>query len=150
PSRSEAAQGAISCPGTATPGQQFQVEVTIDVGTTPLGAYGITVTYDPALVTIASVTGGNTAEFQTQPTTNSTTFTSGSTPVSAFQQFNPTGPTGVVSVAKITFNTAPTASGTANIGLAFRSLFDTSANPITVTSASGCSVIVGGGGTTTS
>src|SRR5438093_2460174 len=83
PSRSDAATGALSCPGTADPGSQFQIEVTIDVGTTPLGAYAITLTYDPAVVTIAQsgVVGGNTAEFQTQPITNSTKFNTGSTPI---------------------------------------------------------------------
>src|SRR5206468_8728208 len=102
---------------TANPDQQFTIEVAIDTGTTPLGAYGITITYDPAVLTIASVTGGNTSEFATQPTTNTTTFTTGSTPISAFQQFNATGPSGVVSVAHVTFNAAGAASGSTDIGL---------------------------------
>ena len=40
---SRAAQATLGCPGTAQGGQQFAVEVTIDVGTRPLGAYRITV-----------------------------------------------------------------------------------------------------------
>src|SRR2546427_10583196 len=83
PSRAaHAAQATLSCPGTAQPGTQFSTEVTINVGTTPLGAYGITLTYDPAVVTIASVVGGNTPQFSTAPTTDSSTFTSGTTLVS--------------------------------------------------------------------
>jgi len=29
----------LSCPATAQAGQQFTIEMAIDVGTTPLGAY---------------------------------------------------------------------------------------------------------------
>src|SRR5213083_3428691 len=55
PSLSHAAQAALGCPGTVQAGDQFVTEVTIDVGTTPLGAYGITLTYDGALLTVVSV-----------------------------------------------------------------------------------------------
>src|SRR3989442_6942594 len=57
PSRAGAAQASLSCPGTVAAGGQFMTELVIDVGTTPLGAYGVTLTYDPAVLTIASVAG---------------------------------------------------------------------------------------------
>src|SRR5215468_10951321 len=63
PSSAHAAQVTLDCPGPAPAGGQFVGEVFVDVGTTPLGAYGITLTYDPTGVTIASVAGGNTSEF---------------------------------------------------------------------------------------
>src|SRR3989454_9016733 len=83
PAESGAAQATLGCPATAQAGQRFTIEVAIDVGTTPLGAYSIAVTYDPAVLTLASVAGGNTAEFSDKPTTN--TPTPGTTNLSAFQ-----------------------------------------------------------------
>jgi len=147
---SYAAQATLGCPGTVQVGQPpFMTEVTIDVGTVPLGAYSITVTYNPAVVAIASVAGGTTAEFAGSPTTNPASFTTGTTNIAAFQTSSLTGPTGVVSVARITFNVVATVNTTATIGLTVQSLFDTNSSPISATS-SGCMVMVTGGtGTTT-
>ena len=39
PAEGRAAQAMLSCPGMAQAGQPLTVEVTIAVGTTPLGAY---------------------------------------------------------------------------------------------------------------
>ncbi len=92
---SDAAQAALSCPAMALAGQPFTIDVTIDVGTTALGAYSIVVTYDPAVLTLVSVGGGNTTEFSGKPTTN--TPTPGTTNLNAFQSTSLTSPTGVVS-----------------------------------------------------
>jgi len=90
PSTGHAAQTVLGCPGTVQAGDQFTIAVTVDVAatctaavdcgmgwtcasgkcTTALGAYGITLTYDPNLVTIASVAGGDTSEFSSPPTSN--------------------------------------------------------------------------------
>src|SRR5262245_31480065 len=72
----------LSCPATIQPGQQFVAQLSIDAGTLALGAYSVTFAYNTAVATIASVAGGNTAEFANSPTANSGTFTSGSTIVS--------------------------------------------------------------------
>ncbi|PYM68367.1 MAG: hypothetical protein DME11_00615 [Candidatus Rokuibacteriota bacterium] len=56
---SHAAQATLGCPGTVQTGEQLATGITVDVGTTPLGAYSLTVTYDPTVLTIASVEGGN-------------------------------------------------------------------------------------------
>ena len=64
PAESGAAQATLGCPATAQAGQQFTIEVAIDVGTTPLGAYSIAVTYDPAVLTLASVGGGTRPSFR--------------------------------------------------------------------------------------
>src|SRR5437016_1955322 len=58
---SYAAQATLSCPRVVRAGQQFTAELTVDVSTTPLGAYSLTITFDPRVVTIASVAGGGTA-----------------------------------------------------------------------------------------
>src|SRR5438552_3063876 len=107
PAESAAAQATLGCPATVQAGQQLGIEIAINVGTTPLGAYEIAVTYDPAVLTVASVAGGSTAQFSGNPTTN--TPTPGTTNLSAFQSASLTSPTGVVSVAMITFNVAATA-----------------------------------------
>src|SRR5262249_42107508 len=67
---SDAAQATLRCPATVQTGAQLATEVTVDVGMMPLGAYSVTVAYDPTVVRIASVEGGNTAEFAATPTTN--------------------------------------------------------------------------------
>src|SRR5438128_10888427 len=59
PAEGRAAQAMLSCPGMAQAGQPLTVEVTIAVGTTPLGAYSIVVGHDPAVLTLASVAGGH-------------------------------------------------------------------------------------------
>jgi len=146
--RAGAAQATLVCPATAQAGQQFVAGVTIDVGTTTaLGAYSAMVTYDPAVLTIAAVDGGDTAEFSGRPTTN--TPTPGATNIAAFQVMNVTSPKGVVSVAKITFSVAAIASTTTSIGLSVESLFDTNAVNILPITANGCSVSVTGSVPTT-
>ena len=148
PAESRAAQATLVCPATAQAGQQFVAGVTIDVGTTTaLGAYSAMVTYDPAVLTIAAVDGGDTAEFSGRPTTN--TPTPGATNIAAFQVMNVTSPKGVVSVAKITFSVAAIASTTTSIGLSVESLFDTDDVNILPITANGCSVSVTGSVPTT-
>ncbi len=175
PAVAAAAQATLSCPAMAQTGQQFLTEVTIDVGapctmatdcgtgwacvsnkcTTALGAYSITLSYDPTLVTVATVAGGNTTEFQGTPQSGTMCPTANScqTRLAAFQTSNLNGPTGVVSVAKVTFTAQ--AAATASIGLAINSLFDTSSNAICnppgpqSCSATGCAVSIAPAPTTT-
>src|SRR5881296_1303438 len=144
PARSQAAQATLGCPGTVQAGAQFVTEVTIGVGTTPLGSYGVTLTYDGAVLTVVSVAGGNTAEFSGTPTNNKNVCsgTNCETRISAFQNASTTGPTGVVSVAKVTFSAVASSDTTASIGLTFRSLFDTGGNPITPATGTSCTVLV--------
>src|SRR5437870_5093774 len=123
PAESAAAQATLGCPATVQAGQQLGIEIAINVGTTPLGAYSIAVTYDPAVLTVASIAGGSTAQFSGNPTTN--TPTPGTTNLSGFQSASLTSPTGIVSVAMITFDVAATASTTTDIGLTVKTLFDT-------------------------
>ena len=139
---SHAADATFVCPGAVPVGQQLATEITVDVGTTPLGAYSVTVTYDPAVLTIASVAGGTTPEFSGSPTTNPGTFTNGTTNVAGFQTASLTRPTGVVSLARVTFNAVGPASTT--VGLTVSGLFDTNSNPISVR-ATGCMATVTGG-----
>ena len=143
---SHAAQATLGCPGTVQTGEQLATGITVDVGTTPLGAYSLTVTYDPTVLTIASVEGGNSPEFAGTPTTNPGSFTNGSTNISAFQTGSLTGPTGVVSITRVRFNVV--GATTTSVGLTVGSLFDTNSNPISPT-ATGCMVMVNGGAATT-
>ncbi len=147
PAESAAAQATLGCPATVQAGAQLGIEIAINVGTTPLGAYEIAVTYDPAVLTVASVAGGSTAQFSGSPTTN--TPTPGTTNISAFQSASLTMPTGVVSVAMITFNVAATASAATAIGLTVKTLFDTNSVAILPATGTGCSVSVTGTGSTT-
>ena len=146
---SDAAQATLRCPATVQTGAQLATEVTVDVGMMPLGAYSVTVAYDPTVVRIASVEGGNTAEFAATPATNADSIASGSAKISAFQTRSLTGPTGVVSVTQLTFNVGGTVTTATALGLTVDQLFDTSANPISAT-ATRCLVRVVGGTATSS
>ena len=72
PAESGAAQATLDCPLTAQAGQQFTIEIAIDVGSTPLGSYGVTLAYDGTLLTVVpgGVAGGTTSEFMSTPTNN--------------------------------------------------------------------------------
>ena len=138
---SYAAQATLSCPRVVRAGQQFTAELTVDVSTTPLGAYSLTITFDPRVVTIASVAGGSTAEFSGPPTTS--TATPGTTNVSALQSAGLDSPKGVVSVAKVTFKLMSTAATTAAVGLTANHVFDTNAVAIVPATGTGCTVVTG-------
>src|SRR3989442_4826435 len=107
PAESRGADAVLSCPGTAVAGEQFTAEVTIDVAapcttnadcgadwtcvnnkcTTKLGAYSVVLDYDPTVVTLTSVSGGHTTEFQGTPTTSTMCPTANScqTRIASFQ-----------------------------------------------------------------
>src|SRR2546429_535590 len=144
PARSQAAQAALDCPVTVQTGAQFVTEVTVDVGTAPLGSYGITLTYDGAVLTVVSVAGGNTSEFSGTPTNNKNVCSgiNCETRLSTFQNVSTAGPTGVVSVAKVTFGAVASSDAMAVIGLTVRSLFDTGSNPITPATGTRCTVMI--------
>src|SRR5437667_5354531 len=144
PARSQAAQAPRDCPVTVQTGAQFVTEVTVDVGTAPLGSYGITLTYDGAVLTVVSVAGGNTSEFSGTPTNNKNVCSgiNCETRLSTFQNVSTAGPTGVVSVAKVTFGAVASSDAMAVIGLTVRSLFDTGGNPITPVTGTGCTVMI--------
>src|SRR5262249_42845962 len=62
------AQVSIACPTQApSMGTPFTSEITINVGTSVLGAYTLNLTYDQTVVTIQSIAGGTTAEFSGLP-----------------------------------------------------------------------------------
>jgi len=147
PAEGRAAQAMLSCPGMAQAGQPLTVEVTIAVGTTPLGAYSIVVGYDPAVLTLASVAGGSTTEFSGTPTTN--TPMPGTANLAAYQSASLTSPTGVVSVAMITFNVTASTSTTTDIALTVKYLYDTNSMPILPSTGTGCSVSLSGTAPTT-
>src|SRR5262245_2998203 len=141
-----AATTALSpCPVSVAPGDQFAVEVKIDVGASILGAYTLTIGYPQTAVNVSSIQGGLTAQFAAAPTTNSASFTTGSTRFNAFQT-DQTGPTGVVSVARVNFNAV--GSGSGSLTLSVNSLFAADGSPITGTGTS-CSLTVSGPTTTT-
>jgi hypothetical protein len=136
-----AAQVKLDCPTRVRVGGQLATMLTIDVDAVPLGAYSVTVAYDPAVLTIASVEGGTTSEFTGAPTTNTASFTPGSTIIAGLQSSSLTAPTGVVSVARVTFDVRGAATTPTAIGVTVRDLFDTRSAPIPAT-ATGCTVLV--------
>lgn len=142
PTKTSAGSATISCPATGPrTGGAFTSEITIDVGTHPLGAYTLTITYDPAFVTIASVDGGTTLEFASAPIANPGDFASGHTLISAFNSTSAMSPMGTVSVARPSFSVVGVAGSSPALGLELMTLVDTDGQPI-ATSAGGCTVPV--------
>ena len=138
PVESRAAQVTLRCPRTVRDAQQLPVEVTIDAGSTPLGAYSITVKYDAGLLAVASVTGGNTTEFAGTPT--SSTPAPGKTNIAALQAASLTSPAGEVSIAKVTFDVVGTPTATTAVGVAVNQLFGTDGKAFARATGTGCSI----------
>jgi hypothetical protein len=46
------------------------LDLSVDVGLRPLGAYSVTAAWDPRLLRLETVSGGTAAEFQSLPTQN--------------------------------------------------------------------------------
>lgn len=99
------AQGADVFVGTPPfnpdPGEQFEIELFVDVGAGTLGAYVFDFLYDPAVVAVVAVDGGATPAFGAPPVSDPTSFSSGVTPLAAVQGLV-TAPTGFLSVAALT------------------------------------------------
>src|SRR5439155_6883654 len=93
------AGAAILCPTTFQPGDQFVAEVTLDTGSSALGAYSVMLNYDPSAVTVVTVDGGSAPEFTVPPVVN--TLAPGSLVISDFQANSLTSPSGTVSVARV-------------------------------------------------
>jgi hypothetical protein len=132
-------------------GQQFVVDVSLDsdTGPYPLGAYGARLAYDPSVLSIVSVKGGTTPEFSPAPFTNPVSFTSGATPISAFQNASLDAPFGITSGARVTFTVRPKASGAPDVALAVQDFVDVRGEPMPVNGTRGCSLVVTGSAPTT-
>lgn len=97
-----AADVIVGVPATnPNPGQQFTIEINVDVGTQVLGSYLFGFLYDPAIVNVVGIAGGATSAFSAAPLTNPATFASGNTPFAASQP-SPLAPSGFLSIARIT------------------------------------------------
>src|SRR5437870_4353115 len=137
PAESWAAQATLGCSAMVQAGQQFTTEVTIDVGTTPLGGYSIVVTYDPVVLTLASVAGGSTAEFSGRPTTTTTTSSSTTTTATQPPTTSTTAPTSTTVTSTTTTSTStttPPTTSTSSTSTSTSSSTSTSTSSTTTTS----------------
>lgn len=87
-------------PFNPEPGQELNIDVSVDVGTDVLGSYVFSFQYNQSVVNIVSISGGSTLQFSTPPFTDASTFISGQT-LFAASQASVVSPTGLVSVATI-------------------------------------------------
>ena len=138
------AEVSISLPaGNPGPGQVITGELVIDTGS-PLGAWGIDIDCDPALMRIVSpVAGGITGEFSGAPLQN---VSDCGASLSGFQFSNLVGPSGLVSVASVQFEVLASATpgSTSLVDLDTSVMADTSGNPISATDLDS-TVTIGGG-----
>ncbi len=127
-------------PFNPDPGQQFTIEVAVDVGADALGSYFIEFLYDPLVVNVVSVDGGASPEFGASPTTDPTSFASGVTPLAAAQG-SMLSPTGIVSVATLTLEAVGQPADDSLLALTVFSLFDGDRVPLSATTF-GSSVLI--------
>lgn len=130
-------------PFNPNPGQKFAIDISVDVKARVLGSYFFRLQYDPAVVVVTAIDGGTTAEFTAAPSTDSSTFASGTTPFAAAQG-STTSPTGLVNVATITLQAAGGAGAGSNLDLAVESLFDAGTDALSA-SVFPSSVLIGSG-----
>ncbi len=134
----------IGCPvAPLRTGDAFVSGITIDMGAGAVGAYALAITYDPAVVRIAAVAGGSTAEFTSPPVANSADFPTGRTRVVAFNSTSLVSPTGVASVAQVSFNVVGTPGSSTPLALEIVTLTDTDGARIAADTL-GCNLEVAG------
>jgi len=128
-------------PFNPDPGQEFDIDISVDVGTEILGSYVFGFQYDPTVVNIASISGGSTLEFSVPPFTNFTSFASGQT-LFAASQANLGSPSGLVSIATIRLVAVGQPTEFSNLDIVVTSLNNANAQPL-FTNVIASSVIIG-------
>lgn len=128
---------ALTCPVSAPVGTDLVVPLTATVGSHPLGAYAVAVTYDPSILHVTAIQGATSGVFTSAPTSNSGDWASGTTRFNAYQATSLSGPTGTVPLARVTFHVVGGSGARPSIGLITRSLYDTGGVALSGT-ATGC------------
>lgn len=111
------------------PNQEFQIDVTVDVGTAVLGSYVFNFIYDEAVVEVIQIDGGLSPEFSSAPICDPATFASGST-IFAASQPNRTSPAGFVSIAQLTLRVVGMDAESSNLDILVISLNNGKAEPV--------------------
>lgn len=135
----------LDCPPRIPPGGGFNSDLTVDVGSRPLGSYAVTFTWDPALLQLDDVQGGSTTEFAGAPTCNIDN-TQGQAFCTAFQASRLDGPTGVVHLATLQILSSCSLGDLPGVQVGSVQLFETSGLPISAGVGSSCSPECGGCG----
>ncbi len=103
----------------------FTCKLYSDTGATPLGGYSCEILYNETAVQITTIEAGTDTQFSTTPTTDTSTFTTGRTPVAATQTTSTTSPAGVVHLATIQFRAAALPDTETSLTLSNATLTDT-------------------------
>lgn len=119
--------------GQLTPGQTFDAEITVDTDTTPLGAYTLRIVYDPAVLKITTIVGGNEPLFAAAPSVDPADLMSGDTRIAAYQSGSLQVPTGAISIATVTFEVVGAAGSASSIELIAETLAATDLSDISWT-----------------
>lgn len=114
----------------AESGTAFTSQVTIDVGEKVLGAYDLTITYDPTVIKIESISGAGV--FSSNTFSNPVGYDSGSTKFVAFQNSSLVEPSGTVHVADIQWRATGSPGSSSPIHVVAGLISDTRGRPITM------------------
>jgi len=125
---------ALGCPSAVPPDNVLDIDITINAGARPLGAYSVLLVWNPSLLRLDSVSGGTTTEFNGSPTC-SINNTIGTASCAASQAIRLDGPTGMLDVAHLHMTALGTGGSGGALSLTVNSLFDTSGTPIAACAA---------------
>ncbi|HOJ61748.1 MAG TPA: cohesin domain-containing protein, partial [bacterium] len=123
-------------------GDTFVAGVVANVGTSPLGAYDVRVTYDPSVLAVSGPVAGGAATELGSPIAN--TSTPGVILMNGLNAASLDQPTGEVEFARITFQVVSTPSASSSINISITSLLDTSFGTIDVTPLAAQVALAGG------
>lgn len=122
-----------SAGGFTEPGARDQVvfppfvEISIDSRNQPLGAYTLTLRFDPRVLQVQEIGSGDLARFPDLPRANPASFASGTVTIAGFQTAGLT-PTGRTRVATVFFASA--APGVSSLSASLETLVDPDGQPI--------------------
>lgn len=100
------------------PGQEFTIPVFIDSGSHPLGAYTIWLLFDPKILNVVSITGGNAQGFTENPVTDPRKFRAGDLLFDGSNTASLTAPTGKSVVAMLRWKAIGIGSSTVTVSAA--------------------------------
>ncbi len=108
----------------------FTACLQVDSGDQPLGAFEISVYYNPEVISVNQVNGGKTQEFSRAPITNLDN-KEGVVFLTAFQADSMESPKGLVNIANIDFKVIGASGDGSLLSVEVRKLLDTNAGDIT-------------------
>ncbi len=125
------------------PGLPVAVDLLIDSGAMPLGAYTVDLAWDPAVLALDDVVAGTTAEFLGTDPTCSIDAAAGTASCTGLQATSQSGPLGASHVATLAFTVVDNSSAATAVTVTPENIFDTNGDPIAPCNVSDTETVMG-------